>query len=358
MPPVKQNNAQKPALDAMSPDEEAAMAQMREQDGEQDDAGDKSGDDTQKADDTNADGKSAPEDDADDDAAGDNAGAADAAKSKNKMVPHEALHKEREENKALKKRIEEDAKERIKLDERLNILNEVITKASQSEAPKKAEYVEVPDPEKDALGALKALQHNYKLSQEETKTLKEFRDNSNKNRESSAFITTLLGEAQQQEVEFVKTHPDYQQASAYLMGNREAEYIALGHSPAEAKAAVARETLELATIAKNQRKSAPELVYTLATGRGYRPATDNGGGQNNQDNNGQGNGAGGGLTEAQKIAALAAAQRANRSLGDLGGSAPPSKRLDSKGLASMSDEKFMEVVGKLTEAQQRELMGD
>lgn len=243
-------------------------------------------------------------------------------------------------NRALRESREELKREREVTNARLAQLQEAMAKPVEQAAPE-----EMPDPEKDAMGALKFLL-------KEQQKVKEYQGQTQAERERATAHQAVMSEAGRQENEFLKTQPDfdattgtsptYNEASAFLLNMRRAELQALGFDPQKIQKTVTEEALGLAATALQNRQNPAEIVMNLAKARGFAakpkaPAE----------------------TEQQKIDRIAKGQEAGFSIGQAAGSkVPNNSALDAKTLAKMSDEDFTAFLAKAKKSSLRELMGD
>lgn len=259
---------------------------------------------------------------------------------KNTMVPHAAMEAERQRRKAAEKGREEQALENARLAERVNLINQALEGRGRQEQQKPLEYMEVPDPEKDAMGAVKALLHNQKVTAEENKAFSDFRKQNENRQRAADQINEVSSRAVTLEKEFMAKTPDYKEASDFLKQSRFVELQAFGLDPQQANEQIVRETFELAVQATKMQKNPAEIVYNFAKARGYAakaPAT--------------------GETEAEKLTRIAEGQKANQTLTSIPGAAPGSGKIDAKSLSAMPEEDFAKMLKSLTPTQRHELFG-
>lgn len=250
---------------------------------------------------------------------------------KNTMVPHAALEEERQRRKAAEKKAVEAEQNQARLDERMKLINEALEKKANPVIA-----TEIPDPDKDALGAVK-------MTMEEVKQLKQFRENFERNQETANQVNMVTNRAMALEKEFMTITPDYNDASNYLIASRRGELSAFGMTDQQIQQQIAQESLQIAITAMQQGKNPSEIIYNVAKLRGYQKKD---GDQNNA-----------GQSEADKIARLEAAQKSNRSLGDINGGAPNNSKIDAKTLASMPEKDFAKIMKSLSEADLHNIMG-
>lgn len=267
---------------------------------------------------------------------------------KDTMVPHGALHEEREK--------------RRKADERATTLESRLDKILKlmggEEKPPPAPK-EIPDPAKDPLAALG-------VTIEEVKEIKKIIDNSRTQERNSQALQEVGNRAAREEREFLQTLPDYdaaignspeyQAASAHLQSQRAAELRELGYGDYDVRDAqgnivklainkvLMQDALTLARIAMAENKNPAATVMKLAKARGFvyrKPAQ-----------------AAAAMTEADKIKTQAEGQRTMKSLSSAGGSAP-AITVDGKAVANMSEKEFEKFLAKIEDdpVKMREVFG-
>lgn len=185
-----------------------------------------------------------------------------------KMVPHEALHEERQRRQKAEERAEEIQR---KADERLTAiiskLGEQKPAAPAAEVAKPVEKTEIPDPDQDALGALRATTAEIKL-------LKDFKEKYEAGQASTTEAQVIIGKATSLEAEYERTvMPDYRQASQFMAESRKRELTALGNDPIQVQQIMRQEAIELAANAIQQGKNPAEVIAALAKSRGYQKQT-------------------------------------------------------------------------------------
>lgn len=119
--------------------------------------------------------------------------------------------------------------------------------------------------------------------------------------------------------------PDYDAAIQHVVQARAQELKLYGLSMPEIQQAIAEEATEIARSAVAQGRNPAELGYQIALSRGYRP-------QPNTTPQAQP------TTATATLEAIAAAQKASRSLGGGGGAAP--QALNAEAIAAMDGDEF------------------
>jgi hypothetical protein len=255
---------------------------------------------------------------------------------KQSMVPHGALHEERE----LRKQTEQ----------RLDKLLKAIT-GEEKPAPQR----QAPDPDKDALGALK-------MTVAEVQELKRMAETAKANERVVNELQTVGNKAAQLERDYLQTLPDYdakvgnspeyQAAAAHLQGQRAAELRELGYDNnrvVNPDGSVARfsinevlmqDAMTLANVAMAQGKNPAETVMRLAKARGFAyTATPAPAGAPSPTP--------APMSEADKIRNAAQGQRENKSLGGGTGSSPADE-ITGAAVARMSDHDFEVFLEKIS----------
>lgn len=243
-------------------------------------------------------------------------------------------------NKALRESREEIKREREVTNARLQQLQQALVKPVAQAEPE-----EMPDPDKDAMGALKFLL-------KEQQKVKEFQGQTQAERERATAVHGVMNEAGRQETEFLKTQPDfdaatgtsptYNEASAFLLNMRRAELQALGFDPQRIMQTVKQEAIGLAAQALQNHQNPAEIVLNLAKARGFaaKPKAPL-------------------ETEQQKLDRISKGQEQGFSIGQAAGSkAPNNSAMDAKTLAKMSDDDFTAFLNKAKKSTLREMMGD
>lgn len=260
------------------------------------------------------------------------------ADDKENLVPHGALHEERERRKAAEQLAAKAA-------ERFDKLAELIT-PKPTPAPTQAPI----DADKDPLGALK-------MTLEEVKELKNFSDTQKQRQRDAAALKELGDKAAGLELDYLRTMPDfdekrgkspeYEEACNYMKAGRAAELAALGYKPQQIESQLIQDALILGSMAIAEGKNPAESVMKLAKARGF-----------NYKKADPANPPAGEMTEAQKIELAARGQKANKSLSDGGGNSP-GEQITGASIAKMSDAQFEAYYDKIQKdpAKMREIFG-
>jgi hypothetical protein len=177
---------------------------------------------------------------------------------KDNLVPHQALHEQRERRKAAEKRARDLEIENAKFKERFSIVEKLYGDKAEAKGP--------PKPEEDIFGAFEHLSKgletvNKQLADRDAATKQEAQRNE------------LVGHYKNDAAKFTTANPDYKDAYNHLLGSRARELMALGYEDqAELERALQNEEISIATMAFEKGKSPAEVIYSLAKERGYKKA--------------------------------------------------------------------------------------
>lgn len=258
-----------------------------------------------------------------------------------RFVPHQALHKERERRKGVETELQTVRERQARADERLAVLNEILSKADEPAQPRQvapARDTAPPDAATDPLGALAhALNKITSLEQtiqESTKRQTEADKVANERTSETALRNAYQNDA----IRYVKETPEFADAYRYLIEGRHREFEAMGVTDQnERNKLIAREERDLVAQSIGSKRSPAQMLHNLAVARGFKaaaPKTD----------------------PAQKIESIARGQRAaGASLSGSGGTS--GEGLTASSLADMDEEQFAATVAKLGKAGMRRLLG-
>lgn len=141
--------------------------------------------------------------------------------------------------------------------------------------------------------------------------------------------------------DFMIEAPDYQEAEAFLIESRKAEYAAAGYQPQEIDQAISSEYRNFILRAHNQGGNAAQIAYGMAKARGWQPGMQVGGNQADPV-----------ATAQQGLQAKASAANKARSLGAAGGArngggvtAEKLASLSFDEIADYNDAEFLKAIG-------------
>lgn len=235
-----------------------------------------------------------------------------------RMVPHSALHEERQRRKEA-----EDRARRAEEDYRRNLetgnqrLQQLIALAQQR--PQQAAEVQPPPSlDQDPVGFVGHMERTFgqKLQaieqrQAQIQTVEE-------QRQQLAQLSTV---AQAHVQTFAQQNPDYFDALQHVRAMRAAQYRAIGLSEEQMIAQIGQDELAFASAALQNRRNIAESLYEFAKASGYAPKAAE-------------------RKPSETLAAEAKGVAAARSLGTGGGASKGAPSLEA--LAAMSDEEFVE----------------
>lgn len=226
-----------------------------------------------------------------------------------KYVPLGAVQEARNENKTLKRELDELKTKWTGGEQKLNALLERL------QGPKE----EVPAYDKDPLAHLKSK--NQEL-EDKIKALSEVEEKRGKETEASNQIQDLQNKILAAERSFVSEKKDYAEAVGKVQEVWRAEYEAAGVPEQLIESMLARKGLQFSYAAMQKDQNPAEAVYKLAHRYGYKPAADES--QKDKD----------------KLKTIAKGQEAEKSLSSGKGAGD----MSLEALATMSDEEMDEFV--------------
>lgn len=229
-------------------------------------------------------------------------------KPESSMVPHQAMHAEREARKA-----EQEAHRATQAQ-----LRELQEKVAQLEAPApdNPEHAGRPDPVLDPEAYAKW--EADKRAEIEGKV-----DALRQEREQEAIRAQRQSDMMQAQDAFREKQADYDDAANHLMQARIGQLAAQGLAEADIKAQLSKDINAIYDAAKSVGMNPAHLAYIRAQELGY---------QRKQPDTG----------EAERVAALAKAQESTASLSTAGGTSAPSG-ITAESLAAMSEAEFAKV---------------
>lgn len=242
-----------------------------------------------------------------------------------KMVALSALHEERTKRQARDTELREAREKLANLEGKFSIIErlnaptaEQVAAAAAAKAP--------PTAEEDIFGAVKhigetAAQLQKRLDDADAATKAAVADTEKR----TTFVNSYKADA----AKFEASKPDFRQAYDYILASRAAELQAIGYDTPEAlHNALTADEFAIAEMAFAKGKSPAEMLYALATQRGYKPAAAV---VDPAAKAGEG-------SAAERLAKIEEGQAANKSLGDLGGEAPGGAMTAAQLIAMPMDE--------------------
>ena len=257
--------------------------------------------------------------------------------SKQRMVPHGALHAEREEHKKTKQALAELQEKAARFDERLKLLAGLKEPGSREER--------VPDPEQDLPGYVQHLEARVTKAEETARQTAETTTKAfDEQKAQSDLHTAYVADARR----FASGQADFGEAYRFLVDSRVREYQAMGVTDdAEIARRVQQDEMALASEALDVGESPSRRLYDVSIARGYAPPASEGDGDSEQREPAA-------KTEGEeRLRQLGQAQEANKSLSSVAGAAGGT--LTTEALAEMSEEEFQEVYERLKREDPKQL---
>lgn len=233
----------------------------------------------------------------------------EAAKPKERFVPHGAFHEERQKRKEVEQRLEQERVNRAKLEERLNILAESVRQRQEREKP------QIPAFEEDPANHLRMqTQMEAERITRLEKALAQREQQSRADAEDKNFVTSYQAKA----IEFSAKTPDFKEAYNHILRSRIEDYKVMGHTEEEALRFTLNDERAIASNAMKRGLNPAEVIYNLAKRGGYAPRQ-----------------------ASTDLAAVNKGVQAAKSIGQISGRTGASK-LSLEAIANMSDAEFSE----------------
>lgn len=282
-----------------------------------------------------------------------------------KFVPHAALHKERERHKQTKTELELHREKMARAEERLAILNEVLSGESSANGANQpgaqaqksnSVFDEEPiDPSVDFVGAVDQIRRQQaEMRNGFVQSRQELQQKEAVQQMQQLYYADATRYAQE--------NPNFKDAYFHLVEGRHRELEAMGMKDKGARDSyIAQEEQALVAQAINQGMSPSQAIYNIAIARGFSPqqaaqAADQATGQ---ANSGYANGGNAyqapNASGAEKINNIRRGREANQTLSRAGGSS--GEGLTYEALANMSEEEFASVASKLGKSKLRQILG-
>jgi hypothetical protein len=255
-----------------------------------------------------------------------------------KFVPHGAFHQERERRKATEAELMSARERMARADERLAVLNDILSASESPAQEKKAEEAPPPDPETDIFGYVK-------WQAQKIQELEESRKQETTQREQARLASEVQNYYRNDAMNFMKEVPDFADAYNHVAQSFATELRARGLNDQQIQQQLMSEEAQIAYQCKVRGTSPSRVIYEMAKARGY-----------------QGKGAAPITQQAapseaaqKKIATMQQAQKASVSLSGAGSSG--GEGLTIEALANMSDDEFASVSARLGKHKMRQLLG-
>lgn len=226
---------------------------------------------------------------------------------KEALVPHGALHEERERRKKYQQEVEQEKRardqERAVFNDRLAQLYQVTQGQKQQE--------NLPDPN----DPVAVHDHAIRQQQEQIHRVTQRLQWEDAQRAQQQNQQQLVNWASAKASEFIAETPDYQDAYKHMVSLRANEYKAMGMGPQDVQRAIINDEMNVSAHAYQTGKNPAEIIYAMAKSTGYAGKQAQG---------------------EQKIDALNKGAQASKALSNGASSGAPT----AEQIAAMSDEDF------------------
>lgn len=260
-----------------------------------------------------------------------------------RKVDYGAFHAQKMRTKAAEAEAKSAREEAAKLLGRFETIQQLVQR--QQQPPSQVQQPvqdEIPDINLDPVGHFQAKDA---IRERELTELRQWRQAEQQKGDTYNNITRLQQIAQNHEVEFKKTTPDYDDAFQFVRAQRDVELQGMGYDdPSVRQQIIQQDALQIAAQALQGNKNAAQVVYAIAKARGYAgkapapapipaPVVVK-------------------SPDTQKLQTVAKGQKETQSLGQVNGEAMPD--LSPQAIANMSDAEFAKWA---TDDNFRKLMG-
>ena len=235
---------------------------------------------------------------------------------KEKFVPHQALHEERQRRKELQRETDQLKQNQAVLNDRFQQLWQVVQ--PQQQAP------QFRDPKTDT-DPMEALAHNQAILAQQAQEAAQHRQQNEQRNQIQEHARRLTGWASAKAQEYAQENPDFPEAYNHIRMVRANELMALGLSGEELLHRLRGEELSVFYEAHQKGKNPAEIAFNMAKAAGWQPKKKE-------------------ATPEQKIENLQKGTQASKSLGTGGA---PSGNPTAEQIAAMSDDEFAELKAKL-----------
>jgi hypothetical protein len=245
-------------------------------------------------------------------------------KPPDKMVPHAALHEERQRRKELQAQVAREQQERA---QQMALLNQRIEQmwAAQNPGPQLRDPNTDPDP-------VGALAHNQNLSLQALQQIYNEKQTNAAQQRQVQQVQQLVGWAAQAAADYSKEVPDFGDAYQHVIKMRVGELEAMGMPPQQIKQTLENDELWIYSSAAQNGRNPAEIVYNMAKNTGYTAKKADA------------------VPAEQKMESLQNGVKASKSLG---GSGAVAGKPTAEQLAAMDDDEFAEFKKTLAKKGQR-----
>ena len=243
------------------------------------------------------------------------------------MVPHAALHEERERRKQIEKDLAAERHRMQVLEERTNLLLQRIGQPATPAQPAQPAAPAIPPIEQDPLGNIVGTIGELRQTVQQQQTALQ---QAQQQQQQAAALQQLQNHAMALEQNFRRETPDYDAAVAHLRTQREGELALAGFAdPGQRQMILQQEALGLVARALQSGRNPAEDIYALAKFRGYAPAAATPPAASD---------AAPAASAADRLRQVSAGQQQSRSLGQVRGAGPAP--MTAQRLLEMDDSEF------------------
>lgn len=261
---------------------------------------------------------------------------------RDRTVPHAALHAEREEHKKTRRQLQEQEVRYARLEERLNAINEAMSRSRQPEQAQQPAVDEIPDENEDPVAALawvKKFVQDQRATQQrqQQETARQTEEQQRAEREWNVAFRT----SKQVWDAAVAEDPQVNEAYQALRESHRRELSAVGWSGQPLENRLQQIEADYILTAYRNQWPIDQLVRNVAESRGWRPKTAAEQQQQRQQ-----------PTADERLDRMERAQQASKSLSTTGGGTPGSGKMTLETLDRMDDHELQNLVRNLNKRDQ------
>jgi hypothetical protein len=249
---------------------------------------------------------------------------------KKTVVPHAALHEERERRKEIQKAFEEEKRQNAIFRDTMSRRMQELFQASQQSRQQQQPQFRDPNADPDPVAA---LAHNQQLTVQQLAQIQHDRQQQDQRARQADYEQRVISWAQTQAEEYRQANPDFDDAYNHLRMVRVQELQAMGLPVEQIKQTLYNDEMWVYHHAAQARKNPAEIAHNMAKASGWKPKANEQAGE-------------------QKIDALQKGAGAAKTLGNGGGEAglPTLEQI-----AAMSEDDFAALKAKFAK-QGKDLM--
>jgi hypothetical protein len=284
--------------------------------------------------------------------------AAPAEPERQKTVPHQALHEERERRRAVEARLQEIAEQKARTDERLNILLQWAQ--NETDAASKANQPAPPDKNEDPIGYLQwenqQLKQQFGQYDQRFQQHEQFLQQQYQTQAQQQFRQQVWDAYTNDITTFSVEQPDFNDALNHLRDVRSKELQAMGFQGNQIAQQIGVDLEQFVTAALRNGTRPAEALYALAKARMYQQGASP---QQQQAAAsvaaGQAQPNGQQAQPGQKLQTIAKGQASNKSLSGSGSGSP--QPMDATAIAGMDDDEFATFMATCSDKKLQKMLG-